>query len=220
MSKFDPELGKEISQHLLSHGVETPFFGKTWDARNLDKVENIRKHFEAIMTELNLDLTDDSLKDSPLRVAKMYVQEIFSGLNYNNFPKCTTVDNKFSYDEMVFEKGISCLSVCEHHLLTIDMKVYIAYIPHTKVLGLSKLNRVAKFFAQRPQVQERYTEQVYFALNYILGTSNIAVVVDGKHYCVIQRGIEDTNSSTITSKLGGGFKSNPALRSEFMSLIK
>jgi GTP cyclohydrolase I len=190
-----------------------------YDSDPENKVRMIASYFSQIMYIMGLDTTDDSLRDSPDRVAKMYVNEIFSGLDYANFPKCTTVDNKFNYDEMVIEKGITCLSVCEHHFVTIDMKVHIAYVPAGKVIGLSKLNRIAKFFARRPQVQERYTEQVYYALSFILGTENVAVVVDGKHYCVIQRGVEDTNSTMITSKLGGGFKTNPALRAEFMSLI-
>jgi GTP cyclohydrolase I len=124
------------------------------------------------------------------------------------------------YDEMVIEKNITCISACEHHFVTIDQICHIAYVPNKKVLGLSKLNRIAKFFAQRPQIQERFVEQVYHALQYILETDNIAVVAEGRHYCVAQRGVEDQTSRTITSKLGGGFKNDPALRAEFMSLIK
>lgn len=221
MMKTDRELGLAVHRRLVEVGVETPGFLNTRASTAPGpRIQSIQEAFARIMDVLGLDLRDDSLADSPARVAKMYVNEIFAGLDYNNFPKCTTVDNKFRYDEMVIEKGITCLSVCEHHFVTIDMKVHIAYVPAGKVLGLSKLNRIAKFFAQRPQVQERYTEQVYYALEHILTTPNVAVVVEGKHYCVIQRGVEDTNSSTITSKLGGGFKSNPALRAEFMSLIK
>jgi len=217
--KTDRDLGMEVERFLRQRGVETPV-SYTHDQHHDTKIVQITDAFRVIMQTLGLDLKDDSLIDSPKRVAKMYVDEIFSGLDYANFPKCTTVANKFQYDEMVIERGITCLSVCEHHFVTIDMKVNIAYVPKDKVLGLSKLNRIAKFFAQRPQVQERYTEQVFYALVHILGTTNVAVVVDGKHYCVIQRGVEDTNSSTITSKLGGGFKDNPTLRAEFMSLIK
>jgi GTP cyclohydrolase I len=171
------------------------------------------------MVALGMDLSDDSLIDTPTRVAKMYVNEIFQGLDYNKFPKCTTVQNKMNYDEMVIEKGITAISSCEHHFVTIDQKVAIAYIPKDKVLGLSKLNRVSKFFAQRPQIQERYAEQVFHALEYILGTEDIAVVVRGKHYCVAQRGVEDSSSLTITSKLGGVFKSDSAVRKEFMDLV-
>ena len=219
MSKHDRNLGLAVQTHLIGMGVETPFDFSS-DVHHDSKMFQIGKSFAEIMTTLGLDLKDDSLADTPRRMAKMYVDEIFSGLDYSNFPKCTTVSNKFLYDEMVLEKNIKVLSVCEHHFATIDMNVSIAYIPLEKVLGLSKLNRVAKFFAQRPQVQERYTEQVYYALSYILDTDNVAVVCEGKHYCVIQRGIEDTHSSTITSKLGGGFKTDPSLRAEFMSLVR
>jgi GTP cyclohydrolase I len=183
------------------------------------KIAKIEKNVRAIMETLGMDLADDSLIETPARVAKMYVQEIFRGLNYENFPKCTAVDNKMKYDEMVLERNITAISSCEHHLVTIDQKVDIAYIPKDKVLGLSKLNRLAKFFAQRPQIQERYAEQLFHALEYILDTQDIAVVVKGKHYCVAQRGVEDTSSYTITSKLGGKFKSDPSLRKEFMDLV-
>lgn len=215
----DPTLGVKIKAYLENQGVETPFYpkGVVSPAPAMDIIE---KSFTDILKALNLNLSDDSLEKTPKRVATMYIEEIFSGLNYDNFPKCTTVENKFGYDEMVLVKDIKVLSTCEHHFATIDMDVHIAYVPNAKVLGLSKMNRVAKFFAHRPQVQERFTEQVYHALSYILDTPNIAVVAEGKHYCVIQRGVEDTHSSTTTSKLGGGFKTNPALRAEFMSLIK
>jgi len=217
--KTDRDLGLKVETYLRKCGCETPV-SYSFDMHHDTQVGKITESFREIMQTLGLNLKDDSLQDSPARVAKMYVDEIFSGLNYENFPKCTTVENKFSYDEMVIEKGITCLSVCEHHFVTIDMKVHIAYIPDQKVLGLSKLNRIAKFFARRPQVQERYTEQVQHALSFILETPNVAVVVEGKHYCVVQRGVEDTNSLTITSKLGGGFKTNSSLRAEFMSLIR
>lgn len=218
MSKCNPELGRKVHEYLMAKGVETPV--------NLDKLHQpekrklaiIEKNVRSIMEALGMDLNDDSLIETPLRVSKMYVNEIFRGLNYDNFPKCTTVDNKMGYDEMVVEKDITAISSCEHHLVTIDQKVTIAYIPKEKVLGLSKLNRLAKFFAQRPQIQERYAEQLFYALECILETSDIAIVVRGKHYCVAQRGVEDTSSYTITSKLGGGFKTDAALRKEFMDL--
>lgn len=219
MAKTDPGLGKRVNEYLVAQGVETP----TTAALNISAVRKkkaIAKHFAKIMETMGLDLTDDSLQDTPERVAKMYVDEIFSGLDYNNFPKCTTVENKMNYDAMVVEKDITCISSCEHHFVTIDQKSYIAYIPKQKVLGLSKLNRIAKFFAQRPQIQERFAEQVFHALCFILETEDVAVVVRGKHYCVAQRGVEDSSSSTITSKLGGAFKTDNALRKEFMDLIK
>lgn len=217
--KTDVKLGREVQAYLKTHGVETPVIDDALNVLDSNKQEIIEEKFRDIMTTLGLDLSDDSLVETPRRVAKMYVKEIFQGLNYENFPKCTAVDNKMLYDEMVIEKDIIAISSCEHHFVTIDQKVTIAYIPDKKLLGLSKLNRLAKFFAQRPQIQERYAEQVFYALEYILGTSNIAIVVRGKHYCVAQRGVEDSSSYTITSKLGGAFKTDQALRREFLSLV-
>lgn len=217
MSKSDPALGKKINQHLIDMGVETPI--KKTDKTADEKIAIIKDHFTSIMETLDLDLADDSLIDTPNRVAKMYVNEIFWGLDYDQFPKCTVVENKMQYDEMVVERNINVQSNCEHHFVVIDGKATVAYIPNDKVLGLSKLNRVVEFFAKRPQIQERLTEQVYYALQYILGTDNIAVVIDAAHYCVKSRGIKDVGSSTITSKLGGGFKTDQALRAEFMNLV-
>lgn len=220
MSKCDPILGQKVHQHLLNKGVETPV-DKNWLLASDDsKMAAIEASVRQIMTVLGMDLADDSLCDTPRRVSKMYVQEIFRGLNYDHFPKCTAVDNKMAYDEMVVEKDITAISSCEHHLITIDQKVNIAYIPKHMVLGLSKLNRIAKFFAQRPQIQERYVEQLYHALECILETEDIAIVVRGKHYCVAARGVEDTSSVTITSKLGGAFKADATVRKEFMDLVK
>jgi GTP cyclohydrolase I len=217
--KTDYELGQKVHAYLKAKGVETPVVLDKLLLSDKSKITKIEKNFRAIMEVLGMDLTDDSLIDTPTRVAKMYVNEVFRGLNYENFPKCTVVENKMKYDEMVVEKDITAISSCEHHFVTIDQKVHIAYIPADKVLGLSKLNRIAKFFAQRPQIQERYAEQLFYALECILETSNIAIVVTGKHYCVAQRGVEDTSSYTITSKLGGMFKSESALRKEFMDLV-
>lgn len=218
MSKVDPELGTRIAEYLVKIGVETPMIKTSLSAKS--KKTKIEKNIKEILTTLGLDLTDDSLEETPTRVAKMYVDEIFRGLDYNHFPKCTAVSNKMGYDEMVIEKNITCISSCEHHLVTIDQKCHIAYIPKDKVLGLSKLNRLAKFFAQRPQIQERFVEQLYHALEFILETSDIAVLAEGKHFCVAQRGVEDNTSTTVTSKLGGVFKSNASVRSEFMQLVK
>lgn len=217
MSKKDPKLGAHVQAYLKEKGVETPVIDNKLSKE--DKLARIEDSVRDIMLTLGLDLQDDSLIETPKRVAKMYVQEIFSGLDYENFPKCTAVENKMNYDEMVIEKDITCISSCEHHLITIDQKATIAYIPKKKVLGLSKLNRIAKFFAQRPQIQERYAEQVFHALEFILETDDIAIVVRGKHYCVAARGVEDTSSFTVTSKLGGAFKTDPALRKEFMDLV-
>jgi GTP cyclohydrolase I len=219
MTKFDPELGQRVKEYLKSLGVDTPVIEDKVNSSDRSKLSKIEKNVRSIMETLGLDLSDDSLVETPKRIAKMYVNEIFSGLTYDNFPKCTTVENKMKYDEMVVERDITAISMCEHHFLTIDQKVNIAYIPKDKVLGLSKLNRISKFFAQRPQIQERYVEQVFHALEFILETSDIAVVAKGRHFCVAQRGIEDSSSYTVTSKLGGGFKTDAALRKEFMDLI-
>lgn len=218
-TKTDPELGREIHEHLLKCGVETPVkeTGQYIDRKS--KIGVIEKLFEEIMLSLGLDLTDDSLAETPLRVAKMYVNEIFWGLDYDAFPKCTTVSNKMRYDEMVIERNINVQSNCEHHFVVIDGLATVAYIPKDKVLGLSKINRVVEYFSKRPQIQERLTEQIYHALQYILGTDNIAVVIDAQHFCVKSRGVEDVGSSTTTSKLGGVFKSDPSVRLEFMNIV-
>lgn len=216
-TKTDPELGRAIHAHLVKCGVETPVVENGMS--RTDKIDYIEKRFADIMTALGLDLEDDSLMDTPKRVAKMYTNEIFWGLDYEAFPKCTAVDNKMKYDEMVIERNINVQSNCEHHFVVIDGVATVGYIPNERVLGLSKLNRVVEYFAKRPQIQERLTEQVYYALQYILDTDNIAVVVDAQHYCVKSRGVEDTGSSTITSKLGGCFKEDPAVRNEFMNIV-
>ena len=217
-TKTDPDLCQRVHQHLVNMGVETPVIDTGIERK--DKIDRIEGHVADIMEILGLDLADDSLMDTPKRVAKMYVNEIFWGLDYEAFPKCTAVDNKMKYDEMVIERNINVQSQCEHHFVFIDGLATVAYIPNEKVLGLSKLNRVVEYFAKRPQIQERLTEQVYYALQYILETDNIAVVVDAQHYCVKSRGVEDTGSSTITTKLGGCFKHDPQARAEFMAIIK
>ena len=216
-TKTDPDLGRRVHEHLVKMGVETPVIDN--GLSRTDKIELIEKNFHEVMKVLGLDLTDDSLIDTPKRVAKMYVNEIFWGLDYEAFPKCTAVDNKMKYDEMVIERNINVQSNCEHHFVVIDGVATVAYIPNERVLGLSKLNRVVEYFAKRPQIQERLTEQVYHALSYILDTENIGVIVDAQHYCVKSRGVEDVGSSTITSKLGGCFKNDPAVRNEFMNIV-
>lgn len=216
-TKTDPILGQKVHEHLVKMGVETPMWQSGMDRK--DKIAEIEKHFDFIMNVLGLDLKDDSLRETPKRVAKMFVNEIFWGLDLEAFPKCTTVDNKMKYDEMVVERNINVQSNCEHHFVVIDGKATVAYIPNVKVLGLSKINRVVEYFSKRPQIQERLTEQIYHALQYILETDNIAVVIDAQHYCVKSRGVEDVGSSTITSKLGGDFKYDPPVRAEFMNLV-
>jgi len=219
-NKCDAELGYKIEEFLREKGVHTPSLIDPLLKKDEYKIKKIEKYFTIVMETLGLDLTDDSLMDTPKRVAKMYVNEIFWGLKPENFPKCTVIENKMRYDEMVVERDITMMSNCEHHFVTIDGKAHVAYIPKDKVLGLSKLNRIVEYFSRRPQVQERIAEQVYWALVYILGTEDVAVVIEGVHYCVKSRGVEDHSSSTITAKLGGCFRSEPEARAEFMSLIK
>jgi GTP cyclohydrolase I len=218
-TKTDPELGQKVHQHLVKMGVETPTKKSPISDRK-DKIAVIEPLFAEIMKTLGLDLSDDSLCDTPKRVARMYVNEIFWGLDYDAFPKCTAVDNKMKYNEMVCERNINVQSNCEHHFVVIDGLATVAYVPNQKVLGLSKINRIVEYFSKRPQIQERLTEQVFHALQYILETEDVAVMIDAQHYCVKSRGVEDTGSSTVTSKLGGGFKSDPAARAEFYQLAR
>jgi GTP cyclohydrolase I len=215
--KTDKDLGLRVKNYLIEKGVETPM--KDYNFSNEYKKTEIENYFRKIMELLELDLEDDSLMDTPRRVSKMYVDEIFFGLDYSNFPKATVVDNKMKYDEMVVERNINVQSNCEHHFVIIDGCAHVSYIPNNKVLGLSKLNRIVEFFSKRPQIQERLTEQIYYALSYILETENVAVVIEANHYCVKSRGIQDVNSDTVTSKLGGVFKDG-FVRKEFFDIIK
>lgn len=184
------------------------------------KIEKIEKSFTDIMTTLGLDLSDDSLKDTPKRVAKMYVKEIFGGLDSAQFPKITVIENKMNYDQMVCVQNIEVLSFCEHHFQPIDGFATVAYIPKNKVIGLSKINRIVEFFSRRPQVQERVTKQIADCLQVILETEDIAVYINAKHYCVIARGIQDTHSSTTTSDLRGEFRNSAETRAEFLRFCK
>ena len=217
-TKSDPGLGQKVHEYLVKMGVETPTISN--GLSRTDKINIIEKKFKDIMETLGLDLSDDSLTDTPKRVAKMMVGEIFWGLDYEAFPKCTAVDNKMKYNEMVCERNINVQSNCEHHFVVIDGLATVAYVPNQKVLGLSKINRIVEYFSKRPQIQERLTEQVFHTLQYILDTEDVAVMIDAQHYCVKSRGVEDTGSSTVTSKLGGGFKSDPAARAEFYQLAR
>lgn len=211
----DLQLGLEVQKHLILIGVETPI--KQNHVMQYDQVKRaMEASFTGIMELLGLDLSDDSLMDTPRRVTKMYLHEIFYGLDYFNFPKCTAVANKMQHNEMVIENKITVSSTCEHHFVTIDGFAKIGYIPGKVVLGLSKLNRIVDFFSKRPQIQERLGEQIYHALAFILQTEDIAVEITAVHHCVKSRGIRDTNSYTITRKLGGVFK-NQATRNEFLS---
>ena len=217
-TKTDPELGLKVHEHLVKMGVETPTKSNTLDRK--EKIERIEKHFHSIMETLGLDLSDDSLTETPKRWAKMAVNEIFWGLDYEAFPKCTTVDNKMKYNEMVVERNVNVQSNCEHHFVVIDGLATVAYVPKDKVLGLSKINRIVEYFSKRPQIQERLTEQVFHTLQFILDTDDVAVMIDAQHYCVKSRGVEDTGSSTVTVRLGGGFKTDPAARNEFLSIAR
>ncbi|WP_199437264.1 GTP cyclohydrolase I FolE [Vibrio owensii] len=193
-----------VRQALLEHGLETPMFDNGLSSK--DKFEIIEKATRDILGALSLDLNDDSLADTPKRIAKMYLDEIFSGLSYENFPKITTIDNKMTFDEEVLVKDISFTSTCEHHLVTIDGKATVAYIPGDKVIGLSKINRLVRFFSQRPQIQERLTSQIFVALKTLLEVEDVYVKLEATHYCVKSRGIRDTTSSTTTVKSGGKLK--------------
>ena len=217
-TKTDPELGQKVHEHLFKMGVETPRRDNGID-RKL-KIAMIEEKFQDIMGILGLDLTDDSLIETPKRVAKMYVNEIFWGLDYDAFPKCTTVDNKMHYNEMVVERNVNVQSNCEHHFVVIDGLATVAYVPKQKVLGLSKINRIVEYFSKRPQIQERLTEQIYHTLQFILETEDVAVMIDAQHYCVKSRGVEDTGSSTVTVRLGGGFKTDASARYEFLSIAR
>jgi GTP cyclohydrolase I len=213
----DPDIRPEalmVRNALRKKGLETPLVrsGLSED----EKQAQIAEHFTEIMRILDLDLSDDSLQDTPRRIAKMYVREVFSGLDYSKFPKITVVDNKMQVDEMIKIKSIELYSTCENHFVSIDGKATVAYIPREKVIGLSKINRIVRFFAQRPQIQERLTEQVLVALQTLLETQDVAVNISAEHYCVKARGVMDGSSSTTTTALGGSFKSNPNTRKEFL----
>ncbi len=202
-------------EYILSKVRPTPVIQNGLDPQQ--QVEQIAEKFRDIMQILGLDLENDSLKDTPKRVAKMYVQEVFSGLKVENFPKITVIDNEMGYDQMIVAKKVNIKSMCEHHFVTIDGLATIAYIPQKKVIGLSKLNRIAKFFSSRPQVQERLTKQIADCLEVVLETSDVAVQIEAKHYCLASRGIEDVSSTTLTCDLRGAFKVEPETRAEFLS---
>lgn len=215
MSNADKKLGLLVQEHLTNLGIETPFVSDKYTSD--EKIATIEQKFREIMQVIGLDLSDDSLQDTPLRVAKMYANEVFEGLSYDNFPKCTVVKNKFHADEMIIESGIDVSSVCEHHFQNIVGTAKVAYIPKDLVLGLSKMNRIVRFFSKRPQIQERLTLQIQAALCLILGTEDVAVEITAVHHCVKSRGIEDKNCSTTTRKIGGAFKEHDSTRNEFLN---
>ena len=199
--KYDKELNTLedlIGDNHLSTSEDTPLRDDAFDLSDTEKIEIIEKRVADILYTLGMDMTDDSLKGTPNRVAKMYVSEIFSGLNPRNKPKASTFDNKYKYGEVLVEKNITLYSTCEHHLLPIVGKAHIAYISNGNVVGLSKMNRIVQYYAQRPQVQERLTIQIVRELQNVLNTKDVACVIDAKHLCVNQRGIKDISSSTVT----------------------
>ena len=203
-----------VQEALIAHGLETPMVPNDLDRDQ--KVARIESLMAEVAGTLGLDLADDSLAETPLRIAKMYVDEIFSGLDYQHFPKITQIDNKMNVSEMVRVRDIEVLSTCEHHFITIDGLATVAYLPKQKVIGLSKINRIVRFFAQRPQIQERLTQQVLVALQTLLGTEDVAVQIDATHYCVKARGVRDGQSRTETRALGGVFLQDAARRAEFL----
>ena len=206
-----------LDHHSASH--ETPLRKDAFDISDKDKIKSITDDVKRIMNTLGLDLTDDSLKDTPKRVAKMFVSEIFGGLHPDRKPKASTFENKYKYNEMLVEKNISLYSTCEHHLLPIVGKAHIAYISNGTVVGLSKMNRIVDYFGKRPQVQERLTMQIVKELQKVLNTQDVACVIDAKHLCVNSRGIRDVDCSTVTSEFGGTFK-NTNTKREFLDYIK
>ena len=204
-----------VRNALIDKGLETPMSGIKLSRD--EKYTRIRDAMTQVATALGLDLKDDSLQETPQRIAKMYVDEIFSGLNYESFPKISLIKNKMNTEEMIKVKAVKVISTCEHHFVTIDGLANVAYLPGKKIIGLSKINRIVSFFAQRPQVQERLTQQILVALQTLLDTRDVAVFIDATHYCVKARGIMDASSRTETSALGGLFKSDQSLRDNFLN---
>ncbi|HEY9186251.1 MAG TPA: GTP cyclohydrolase I FolE, partial [Salegentibacter sp.] len=209
----------EMGDAHAGSSADTPIREDAFELSNIEKVALIKDDVKKIMETLGLDLNDDSLQGTPQRVAKMFVNEIFSGLDPANKPKASTFENKYKYGEMLVEKNITVYSTCEHHLLPIVGKAHVAYISKGRVIGLSKMNRIVDYFAKRPQVQERMTMQIVQELQRALGTPDVACVVDAKHLCVNSRGIRDIESSTVTSEFGGAFK-NKEVKREFLDYIK
>lgn len=205
---------KLVKQALIQQGLETPMLPNEMNPEQ--KYERIKGLLTEVIGVLGLDLRDDSLARTPHRIAKMYVNEVFSGLDYDNFPNICVIENKMRVDEMVKVSDISLTSTCEHHFVTIDGIAKVAYLPESKVIGLSKINRIVRFFAQRPQVQERLTQQILVAVQTLTETENVAVTIEATHYCVKSRGVMDVNSKTTTTALGGQFKTNPQTRAEFL----
>jgi GTP cyclohydrolase I len=210
---------EEMGDQHKASSVETPMRSDAFDKTDEQKIAAIEPHFRAIMDILGMDLNDDSLRGTPLRVAKMYVKELFQGLNPANMPSMTLFENKFQYNEMLVEKNINFYSNCEHHFVPFFGKAHVAYISSGKVIGLSKLNRLVEYFSKRPQVQERLTMQIAKALQTIMQTQDVAVMMDAKHLCVSSRGVKDDSSNTITTFFGGKFQEDQT-KMEFLKYIE
>lgn len=208
----------EIGDDHLTSSTDTPIKEGAFDLSDEEKIELIEDHFQSILDIIGLDLKDDSIKGTPKRLAKMYVKELFSGLNPALKPPVTLFENKYKYAEMLVEKNVSFTSVCEHHFMPIMGQAHVAYIADKKVIGLSKINRLVQYYARRPQVQERYTEQLLKGLSEALETKHVAVLLEAKHMCVSARGVEDHASSTITSAFSGDFKKE-AVQKKFLAYI-
>ena len=214
-TKFQDEIG----ENHIATSAQNPIRKDAFLISDEEKIRLIKKDVENILSTLGIDLTDDSLKGTPNRVAKMFVNELFGGLNPNKKPKASTFENNYKYGEMLVEKNITLYSTCEHHLLPIIGRAHVAYISNGRVIGLSKMNRIVEYYAKRPQVQERLTMQIVQELQIALGTEDVACVIDAKHLCVNSRGIKDIQSSTVTSEFGGKFKTEQARR-EFLNYIQ
>ena len=219
IEKFSLEEIEEFGNDHVGSSAQTPLRDDAFDLSDQEKISKIEAKVADILHILGMDLTDDSLSGTPKRVAKMYVNEIFGGLNPANKPKASTFSNKYKYGEVLVEKNITLYSTCEHHLLPIVGKAHVAYISKGNVVGLSKMNRIVQYYAQRPQVQERLTLQIVEELQTVLGTKDVACVIDAKHLCVNSRGISDISSSTVTAEFGGKFKEKETKR-EFLDYIK
>lgn len=223
IGKSDVKLGHLVHQHLIDVGLQTPIdnsFANQFTENA--KIGVISSHLASVLQTLGFDLTDDSLEETPKRVAKMFVNDLFWGLDPDKFPKCTSVQNKMKYENsFVLSKGVTVNSTCEHHLVTIDGFATVAYIPGEQVIGLSKINRIVQYFSKRPQIQERLTEQIAETISFITKSPDVAVYIDAKHYCTVSRGIQDANSSTITFASRGAFRqANSEVRREFLAIAR
>lgn len=207
-----------IGDNHIATSLDTPMRPDAFDLSDSEKIQIIANHFKAIMETMGLDLSDDSLKGTPLRVAKMYIQERFKGLNKMNKPYISLFENTYQYNKMLIERNIKVDSTCEHHFMPIIGMAHVAYISSGKVIGLSKINRIVDYYSRRPQVQERLTKQIHFELCHALDTEDVIVVIDAKHHCVSSRGIEDPHSSTVTVEYTGAFE-DKEIRKEFMNLL-